>query len=311
LWEGKAPTSARGVPTTEIARKITAIRRVLAVICLFLVVIGQLNALDALYADPAYARDDYRAIAALIMADPRPGDAIILDAPNQVEVFTYYYHGDRPIYELPRGLGGDDDRTRADVQAVLRDHQRIFVLFWGEAERDPNRVVQAALDAGAYPVTSAWYGDVRLAQYAVLGAAPAGPDVQTGARFGAHITLTGYALSAETLRPGDVVGVTLFWTTDAPLDTRYKVTVQFLAPDGSLITQHDAEPGGDRFLTTTWTPGQTVIDTHGIVIPPDLSPGDYTLIVGLYDLDAPLDRLPVTVDGEAVGDVFALPAVLK
>ncbi len=122
-----------------------------------------------------------------------------------------------------------------------------------------------------------------------------------------HITLTGYALSADDLRPGDVLGVTLFWTTDAPLATRYKVTVQLLAPDGTLITQHDAEPGGNRSLTTTWTPGVIVIDTHGLIIPSDLPPGDYTLIVGLYDINAPLDRLPVTVNGDAVGDVFTLP----
>jgi mannosyltransferase len=291
--------------------KMTITRRMVTAVCLFLVVIGQLQALDALYGDPAYARDDYRAIAARIMSDARPGDVIILDAPNQAEVFTYYYRGDAPIYELPRGLGGDDDQTRADVESVLRDHRRIFALFWGEAERDPNRVVQATLDAGAYPVTSQWYGDVRLAQYVVLGAAPTTPDVTTDARFGDHITLTGYALSMDNFSPGGVMGVTLFWTTDAPLDTRYKVTVQLLAPDGTLITQHDAEPGGNRSLTTTWTPGAVVIDTHGLILPSSLPPGGgKALIVGLYDLNAPLSRLPVTVNGEAVGETFALSGEL-
>jgi mannosyltransferase len=290
--------------------KITITRRMIAGVCLFLVVIGQLQALDALYGDPAYARADYRAIAARVTSDARPGDAIILDAPNQAEVFTYYYHGDAPIYGLPRGLGGDDDQTRADVDAVLRDHRRIFVLFWGETERDPNRVVQATLDAGAYPVASWWYGDVRLAQYAVMGAAPTAPDVVSNARFGDHITLTGYALSTDAFRPGDVIGVTLFWTTDAPLDTRYKVTVQLLAPDGTLITQHDAEPGGNRALTTAWTPGVIVIDTHGLILPPTLPPGGDTLIVSLYDINAPLNRLPVTVNGDQMGDTFVLPGKL-
>lgn len=286
-------------------REARYIRRMIAAVCLFLVVIGQMNALDALYTDPAYARDDYRAMAAHITASG--GDAIILDAPNQAEVFTYYYDGGAPVYGLPRGLGGDDDQTRADVQAILEQHRRIFVLFWGEQERDPNRAVQAALDAGAYPVASWWYGDVRLAQYAVLAETPAAPDVLTDARFGAHITLTGYALSADVLRPGDVLGVTLFWQTGAPLEVRYGVTVQLLAPDGSLVTQHDAEPGNNRALTTTWTPGDPVIDPHGLIVPPDLPPGDYTVIVGLYDLNAPLDRLPVVVAGDPVGDVFTLP----
>ena len=36
-----------------------------------------------------------------ISANPRAGDAIILDAPNQEEVFRYYYHGDAPVYPLP------------------------------------------------------------------------------------------------------------------------------------------------------------------------------------------------------------------
>jgi len=309
LWQAAAngQAQARAALGLFTRQETWAILRMLAAVCAFLVAIGQAQALDALYNDPAYARDDYRAMAAAITADPRPGDAIILDAPNQVEVFTYYYDGDAPVYELPRGLGGDDAQTRADVQAVMRQHRHIFVLFWGEEERDPNRVVQATLDAEAYPVASAWYGDVRLAQYAVLDAAPDAPAVRTDARFGDSIRLTGYALSAERVRPGDVVGVTLFWVADAPLAARYKVTVQLLAPDGTLATQHDAEPANNRAPTTTWTPGETVIDTHGLVVPPGALPGEYALVVGFYPIDAPLDRLPVAVDGEPVGDVLPLP----
>jgi len=188
---------------------------------------SQIAALDRLYHDPAYARDDYRAIAAQIMRAARPGDAIILDAPNQAEVFSYYYAGGAPVYGLPRGLGGDDKQTRAEVRDVIERHPRIFVVFWGETERDPNRVVQATLDAHAYPVRTAWYGDVRLAQYAVLGDAPDQPTVTLDAPFGDAITLTGCALSHEQVRPGDVLGVTLFWQTAAPLDTRYQVTSSF------------------------------------------------------------------------------------
>jgi hypothetical protein len=282
------------------------IRRFLAAVSLFLVITGQLNALNALYTDPTYARDDYRAIAAAITAQARPGDTIILDAPNQAEVFTYYFRGDVPVYDLPRGLGGDDAQTRADVETVIAGHQRIFGVFWGEDERDPNHIVETTLNDRAYPVTSAWYGDVRLAQYTVLDEPPSIPDVESGARFGEAITLQGYALSAESLSPGDVLGVTLFWQTDAPLGIRYKVAVQLLAPDGSLVTQHDAEPDNNRALTPLWSPGNTVIDSHGLVIPADLTPGNYSLIVVLYDINAPADRLPVSRHGSALGDHLLL-----
>ncbi|MBN2305754.1 MAG: glycosyltransferase family 39 protein, partial [Anaerolineae bacterium] len=284
--------------------------RIVGIQLLVVVLLWQISLLHALYTDPDYARDDYRAMAATIQANEQPGDAIILDAPNQAEVFSYYYDGSAPVYELPRGLGGDDAVTRADVETVIALHRRIFVLFWGEAERDPNRIVQATLDAGAYPVTSEWVGDVRIALYVVLDDPPDAPTVTTTARFGDSITLTGYALSAGSLIPGDVLGVILFWRTDAPLDARYAVTVQLLAPDGSLVSQHDAEPGNNRALTSTWTPGEIVIDPHGVIAPPGLAPGQYTIIVGLYDINAPLDRLPVRVDGAPVGDVFTLPPLI-
>ncbi|MEB2288914.1 MAG: glycosyltransferase family 39 protein [Anaerolineae bacterium] len=282
-------------------RETRAVGRMLAAVCAFLVVMRAAGALDALYNDPAYARADYRAIAAAIRRDAHPGDAILLTAPNQVEVFSYYYRGDAPLYPLPRGLGGDDAATQAEVEAVLAEHARIFAVFWGEEERDPHRVVAATLDAGAYPVASTWYGDVRLAQYAVLGPAPDAPAVRLDAHFGDALRLTGYALSAQDARPGDALGVTLFWTADAPLAARYKVTVQLLAQDGSLAAQHDAEPANNLAPTTTWTPGQVVSDTHGLLVPPGVPPGGYGLAVAVYALDPPHERLPISGDDGADG----------
>ena len=298
-----------GGGTSRLWRTARPVPRRIAAAALGVVLAGQIAALDALYYNPAYARDDYRAIAARILADPRPGDAVILDAPNQWETFTYYYDGEAPVYPLPRGLGGDDAATRAEVEDILARHRRIFALFWGQDERDPRQVVQTALDAGAYPIESKWYGDVRLAVYAVLGDESAAGRVAANARFGEHITLTGYALSATAIRPGDALGVTLFWTADALLDVRYKVTVQLWGPDGSLVAQHDAEPANNLALTPTWTPGETVIDAHGLAVPAASAPGEYRIIVALYAIDAPGDRLPVAVGGEPVGNVLTLAAV--
>ncbi|MGB9593692.1 MAG: glycosyltransferase family 39 protein, partial [Anaerolineae bacterium] len=56
------------------------------------------QALQNYYFDPAYARDDYRGIARYIEAFGGPNDAVLINAPSQVETFTLYYAGSSPVY---------------------------------------------------------------------------------------------------------------------------------------------------------------------------------------------------------------------
>jgi 4-amino-4-deoxy-L-arabinose transferase-like glycosyltransferase len=254
--------------------------------------------LPPLYSDPAYQRADYRAIAARIAALAGEDDAIILDAPNQAEVFGYYNLTDLPVYPLPPGLGGNDDETRRAVEAVLRDHPQIFVVFWGETERDPQRIVETTLDAGAFEAENTWYSDVRLARY--LTPQPLTITLETAARFDESITLAEAQLSNDTFRAGDVIQIRLIWRADQRLTTRYKVFIQLLNGDGGLVAQRDSEPGGGLALTTTWTPGEMVIDNHALVLPDDLPPGEYTLIAGLYDLNDASARLLLEGGGDAL-----------
>jgi hypothetical protein len=254
-----------------------------------------------LYNDAAYARSDYRALAAYIAREGRAGDAILLSAPNQSEVFTYYYTGDLPLYGVPEGLGGDDALTRQQTEAIIAAHRRLFAIFWGESERDPRRVVEQVLSERAYEIDTAWFGDVRLVRYAVIGALGTSRTIM--ARFGQSITLREVALSAERIAAGDVLGVALTWQTDQRLTTRYRVSVQLLDSFGRLAAQRDAEPNNNRALTTLWQPNVPVRDTHGVIIAPNLPRGEYQVSIVLYGLDDGV-RLPVNGgDALVVGTV--------
>ncbi len=262
--------------------------RLMRVIIAILVLVGLLpiyTGLQNLYTNPDYARDDYRAIAARVMAEAGPSAAVVLDAPNQVEVFTYYYPDGPGVTPLP------NDRTEETLNGLLGSYDRIYAVYWGEGEQDPTRQVERVLNARAYIADSDWYGRVRLVTYVVPVGAASGLETPANARFGDTIRLRGYTLSAEALAPGEALAVTLFWQADAPLDRRYKVFVHLYTPGGTIAAQHDGEPDGGLQPTDGWQPGETVADNHGLLIPADAAPGTYPLMVGLYGPDGV--RLPV------------------
>ncbi|MDX1687116.1 MAG: glycosyltransferase family 39 protein [Candidatus Promineifilaceae bacterium] len=268
---------------------------------------GTARSLHNMYFDPAYARDDYRAIAARIAAEDHPNAGVILDAPNQWEVFTYYHREGAPVYPLPRG-NPDGERIDAALREIAERHDRLYAVFWGEAERDPERLVERWLDAHAFKATDEWMGDVRLVTYAVPPEAAMEMERETGLQFGEHITLLGYTLSGDTVRAGDILQLSLFWQTDAPLDVRYKVFLHLVDAQGRLVAQRDSEPGGGLALTTTWAPGERIADNHGLLVPPETPPGRYTLRLGLYELGNSSARLPVALDG-GTADAYTVTTV--
>lgn len=289
LWLARGVGVLWASPVRDRAALLNAAPRIAAAGGAAALLLTAAGGLPFLYHDPAFQRADYRAIAQTISVDPRAGDAVILNAPNQAEVFRYYYRGTAPIFPLPAGLGGDDAAARAQTEQIVADYARIYVLFWGEAERDPNRVVETTLDAQAFEVDNAWYGDVRLARYAtpVESAQP----IASGAQFGSAITLQSYALSTSELYPGDLLQIHLTWTTSQTLTGRYKVFIHLVDEAGQIVAQRDSEPGGGGQPTIIWQQHVPVEDRHALLIPNDLPPSHYTLMIGLYDSVNPTIRL--------------------
>ena len=131
-----------------------------------LAVIGALSgaALARYYTDPVLTRDDYRSIAQFVVATAHPNDAIVLIAPGQAEVFDYYYKGNLPVYALPRQRPLDPQATLAELEKI-RQYDKIYVVYWGADEADPQGVIPNWMDSRGYKTLDQWYGNVRLAVY--------------------------------------------------------------------------------------------------------------------------------------------------
>ncbi|MCD6285340.1 MAG: glycosyltransferase family 39 protein [Anaerolineae bacterium] len=223
----------------------------------------QIQSLEQLYTNPAYVRDDYRGIAAQIRAQGRPRDAILLSAPNQWEVFTYYY-GSQPADTLPvypAPYRPTQTEAEAWITDIIARHTggRLVVLFWGDAESDPERLIERALSTQAYKAGDTWITTVRLAWYGTGTAVPE-PDRPLEAHFGEGIRLVGSDLPDTEWAPGDIVPLTLFWKAETTPEERLKVFVHLIDGAGTLVAQTDAEPGAGFAPTLTWQPGETIVD---------------------------------------------------
>ncbi len=303
---------AVGITATKQPRRrgeldATAIRAyALTPIFFLLLALPALPSLDHYYHDPAAARDDYRGIAAYLKAIHRPGDVIILDAPGQNDAFSQYDHGPAPVYLLPETRPPDPDQTRARLDEILHEAERIFAIYWATEQADPQGLIESYLADHAFKAWDAWVGRLRFVAYS---AAPP-PEMTTyeqPVHFGDVIMLEAAGFSDAPLQPGDIARVRLAWLAAAPLDIRYKVTLQLLDPANQVVAQVDSEPAGGLHPTTSWIPGETVLDSYGLPIPLATPPGQYPLILALYDAETG-QRLPVSGQG-AQGDYLTLGGI--
>jgi hypothetical protein len=136
-------------------------------------------------------------------------------------------------------------------------------------------------------------GDTRV----TAAKPPSPPSRPLRQRLGAGIALMGFDLTS--IHSDGSFRVTLHWRADAPIERDYTVFVQVLDAEGRLVAQSDAQPAGGALPTTSWLPGEVVLDEHRLTLPPGLPPGRYRLVAGMYLL-ATGERLPVASGGDAV-----------
>jgi mannosyltransferase len=242
-----------------------------------------------LYDNPAYARDNYRGIQALIASvagDDRGKTAVLFNAANQWEVYTYYQKNDRDLHPLNYRPVYEEVVAR-DLESIVFGRPRVFVLNYAEHEGDPNGWYERWLGLNAAKVHEEWIGNIRLALYS--GDNPYRTVVENAA-FGDAITL----VRAEAVldRADGVVPLRLTWRSNRPLDKRYKIFVHVGAADAPPIAQNDSEPASGYQPTDIWQPNTEVQEQRGVWLKPGAAAGRWSVFVGLYD----------NVTGERLGE---------
>jgi hypothetical protein len=148
-------------------------------------------------------------------------------------------------------------------------------------------------------------GDMLTVDVLQVGALPEPPQPLTPpVHFGEALTLRGSTVTpAGDLVPGGEITVRLFWQAHDWPGRDYTAFVHLVGPDGALVQPVDKPPLGGFLPTSTWYPGQRVVDEFVLTLPVNAVGGDYTLYTGFYDATT-MTRLPMTQTGNAIDDAY-------
>lgn len=157
------------------------------------------------------------------------------------------------------------------------------------------------------PQTLATLGEVAVVDYLLVEEPDAvAPDAPV-ARFGEAIDLL-QVQAPITATAGAPLAVQTIWRVGAPVATDYTAFVHVIGPDGHLVAQVDRPPTAGFYPISAWRAGWPVDDSFTLTLPVDAQPGEYRVLLGLYD-PTTMQRLPVIQNERASGDALQVATV--
>jgi 4-amino-4-deoxy-L-arabinose transferase-like glycosyltransferase len=261
------------------------------------------------YHRPEYQKSpDWRALAAYLASETKPGDIIILNYPDPT--FSYYYRGHVPTVVLPRGFLYEQEKvgTARELRTFAEVYQRIWFHPLTDVRWDNEGFVQRWLYHHCQLLESRDIRGFRWLIYRPALNSLEDAQHRLDLEFGDAIRLCGY--DAEILEPGleepvhvepgSALRFTLYWQATGELEAAYAVFVHLIDDHGKIYSQVDSPPRGGDFPTDEWMPGDLILDPYSLVVPRDIPRGEYSLVVGMYD-PTTAARLPIV--GGALGRI--------
>ena len=235
-------------------------------------------------------RQSEEALNRIAMQGDPERDLILLDADAAL---GRYYQGAVPlqVFRVPER----EDTMVVALQELVTSYRRVWRLVYPGSPALSQAVTRQLAGWGTVGGEVA-IGDVRAVRYDLPAGpqpAPLRPSQTVDARFGEQVILLGYDISTLSLTPGQPFRIRLYWQAGGPVAASYTVFVHLVDSQARIRGQADSLPQGGARCTDTWMVGEVVPDDHVLTVAPDAPPGEYTLLVGLYDLRT-MQRLPAS-----------------
>jgi 4-amino-4-deoxy-L-arabinose transferase-like glycosyltransferase len=230
---------------------------------------------------------------------------------HNLRVLTWYPQSFYPYFVGTTGfIIQQPGITKAQLEEMLEWHYAVLYIHQWQRQM-PIRLLDHL--AKQTPVHSIWINGLEYARIYKLISVPEPPvpsKLVTEGNLGNMARLVGYDPSPPLLATaGTTLPLTLTWEATGIFDQDYTVFIHLVGGDKRPLAQADGQPVGGDYATTFWDVGQRLGDPHQLLIPSDLPPGEYELLVGMYLLSTG-ERLPLLgADGQVLGDSISLGQV--
>lgn len=241
---------------------------------------ANLVAVERLYNDVALQKPDFRGAAGRIMGELQPGDVVLVDGPDPEKVFLHYYSagagGTGPVYAVGELEQATLDAADAELTRRLQDASRVWELLYFHNPA----TVQVWLATRGWATDPTYHNGIRVTLYGLNDGRAISRSL--GVAFGTELTLEAAEVNTVTPQPGELLRVTTRWFTQAPAP-EYKFSLRLHDAAGTIAQSVDYVPQNWLAPTNVWLVDQPASDQRGLVLRPDLPPGQYRLTLRLYD----------------------------
>ena len=224
--------------------------------------------------DPAYSKTQgWRELAATLtrFSAGLPAGKVRLAQSFPDPTLWYYYQGDVEHLVLPSAAHDEAGARVTVAELVDKGVERVVLAVQPADYWDERGIAQAALASQYELLTEVQVGNWPVQVYARSLSEPR----PLGVTFTNGLALTAAGSQAQTLIPGDTVLMQLRWEgSPANLNGSEKISLQLLDGAGRLVAQADEPLGAGQIGVTR---------SYPVALPLLLQPGDYRLILAVYD----------------------------
>ncbi len=254
--------------------------------------------------DPAFAKDDMRAVTAILDENALPADLILVPRTDWSLPFTY--DGQTPI-RMANAF--DQKQMWTDLADWTTPPAHVFTLDYADNFYDWQGVVPFALESAGNLVNRWWVDDLTLSQYR-LDMPVAKPELTPrDGRFGDVAFLGSWVVPAATTADG--VTVALQWQLLTPVTHNYAIVLSVDDDTGLELADRDDQlvtPNGRP--TNRWEVDEIVTTYHFLPFVAGAPPVTYQVDMRVYLVEGEVQTLDyIDSQGTPQGQNFVLGQV--